>query len=530
MIINRYFQTLAHLKIKQVFYRIYYVLRKKITGYPKGYVKHLLKHEYILPQFANGPRLISFIPSDIYFLQNTFTFLNLSKTFSIVDWEHAGFGRLWTYNLNYFDFINQQDVHFEEGLQLMLDFNVDLTDRKAGLEPYTISIRGINWIKFFVKNKELFAKEQWECLNKSLFVQYKVLYHHLEYHLMGNHLLENALSILAGGVWFYDEKLIRESTILLEKELEEQILKDGMHFERSPMYHSILLNRILDVINVIVSTHTENSSIYKLLVEKASLMLGWLKTYIFSDGSLPHFSDSADNVAPKSSDIFDYAQRLGVHIKNSKLCESGYRKFTGEQYELMADYGPFGPSYINGHSHNDIFSFVLSIDGVPFIVDAGTSTYEANERRIFERGTSAHNTVQYQTKEQCEIWSAFRTARIASVYITEENSNRICGYHNGFHPAMHKRSIECNERQITVCDTVSNTASLSSKAYIHFHPNIRVEYADKQLLINNFRINFEGAEKISLQSYKYAAGFNYLVDSVLAEILFTNQLKMTISL
>ena len=32
---------------------------------------------------------------------------------------------------------------------------------------------------------------------------------------------------------------------------KEQILKDGGHFERSPMYHSIVLEDILDLVNVI---------------------------------------------------------------------------------------------------------------------------------------------------------------------------------------------------------------------------------------------------------------------------------------
>ena len=38
---------------------------------------------------------------------------------------------------------------------------------------------------------------------------------------------------------------------MLERELDEQILADGGHFERSPMYHSMILEDCLDLLNVI---------------------------------------------------------------------------------------------------------------------------------------------------------------------------------------------------------------------------------------------------------------------------------------
>lgn len=34
-----------------------------------------------------------------------------------------------------------------------------------------------------------------------------------------------------------------------------------------------------------------------------------------------------------------------------------------------------GPDYIPGHAHADTFNYELRIDGVPFIVDTGISTY-----------------------------------------------------------------------------------------------------------------------------------------------------------
>ena len=53
---------------------------------------------------------VPLIPNEITYLgDNTFQFLNLQKSFGEqVDWEFVEFGRLWGYNLNYFEFLNQK--------------------------------------------------------------------------------------------------------------------------------------------------------------------------------------------------------------------------------------------------------------------------------------------------------------------------------------------------------------------------------------------------------------------------------------
>ena len=45
---------------------------------------------------------------------------------------------------------------------------------------------------------------------------------------------------------FYDQ-----ASSVLEKELHEQILIDGGHFELSPMYHQHILKRMLDTIRLV---------------------------------------------------------------------------------------------------------------------------------------------------------------------------------------------------------------------------------------------------------------------------------------
>ena len=159
--------------------------------------------------------------------ENSFTFLNISHSFSDkINWNFNQFGKLWTYNLNYFDFLNQENISKETGLRLIQDFIKNDALLKDGKEPYPISLRGINWVKFLSNNQ---VKD--ELINNTLYFHYCILFKNLEYHLLGNHLLENAFSLLFGAYYFQDEKLYNKSKNLLISELNEQVLKDGAHFE-----------------------------------------------------------------------------------------------------------------------------------------------------------------------------------------------------------------------------------------------------------------------------------------------------------
>ncbi len=76
----------------------------------------------------------------------------------------------------------------------------------------------------------------------------------LEHHLRGNHLLENALTLCFLGACFEGPAPARWRRLggaVLRRELPEQFLDDGGHFERSPMYHALLTRGLLDLVNVL---------------------------------------------------------------------------------------------------------------------------------------------------------------------------------------------------------------------------------------------------------------------------------------
>ena len=79
------------------------------------------------------------------------------------------------------------------------------------------------------------------------------------------------------------------------------------------MYHSLLLENLLDLVNVADSTPGRLSErLMSLLRDKASQMLGALRVWTHPDGEIALFGDSAFGIAQTPRDLERYAAGLGV--------------------------------------------------------------------------------------------------------------------------------------------------------------------------------------------------------------------------
>jgi len=509
------------LRFKQLFYQVYYRVKNKF--FRRRYTQNT-------PEIATLIWESPIRSENSWTKDNSFIFLNLKRSFESIDWNYSGYGKLWTYNLSYFDFLHQEGISQEQGLRLINDFIEKENLLKDALEPYPISLRGINWIKFLSNNGI-----QDQKISKCLFNHYHRLYANIEYHLLGNHLLENGFSLLFASVYFKDKKFKKRASKILKAELKEQILEDGAHFELSPMYHQIILYRLLDCINLLNSNYSIEHDLIDLLQSKAIQMLGWLQTITFKNGNTPMVNDSAFGIAPTSKELFKYAASLGLKWEASELKGSGYRKWTNDLYECFMDLGNVGPDYIPGHVHADTFNFELHIKEQPFIVETGTSTYEKNERRQEERGTRSHNTVLVNNTDQTEVWGGFRVGRRAKIIALEETNNAYTACHDGYKRSgtIHKRSFRCKEGEIHIEDTLLGR-SVDSVASFHFHPSL------KELIINaeliqckelGVEIKFIGDSiKLEKATYEYATGFNKTKKGTLIQVSFSRNLKTIISL
>lgn len=512
--------TVKYLKVKQVFYRLIYFLKSKLSK--KKYQSDL--KDFIEPIKWNN----SIHKPTSYLGDFNFNFLNIKKQFNDkINWNEEEYGKLWTYNLNYFDFLNQSAIEQSEALLLMQDYVDRSEELKDGLEPYPTSLRCINWIKYLSKENI-----QDEVINKSLYNQYIKLLDNLEYHLLGNHLLENGFSLLFGAYYFKDDELYSKAKKIIEEELEEQILQDGAHFELSPMYHQIILDRVLDCICLVKeNAWKENLEFLYLMKLKATEMMSWLSEVTFKDGIIPMVNDSAFGIAPDTSSLLEYGKNLKILPRKIKLSASGYRKFTNDSYELFTDVGEVGPTYQPGHAHADTFSFILKTDK-PLIVDTGLSTYNMGEVREEERSTIYHNTVTINDENSSKVWAGFRVANRANVTIKKDRENELVASHNGYKNkgVKHTRSFKANASEILINDFINK--DIEVQAHFHFHPDCKLEVnsSNKEVKFNNITIIFDGSNELKKSTYQYAQGYNNKLEAEKITITFINSLETKIKI
>lgn len=504
------FHTIKHLRSTQIYHQIWYRLKNRLGIQEEG----LIVFENVLEK--NFQRFVYNKRS--YLGDNIFRFINLQHHFDAIDWNCSIHQKLWTYNLNYFDYINQQDIGLETALVLIRQYVKDYHSLVDGKEPYPTSLRIINLVKFMLSHKledtqvaKLIAKDAYR------------LQYNLEYHLLANHLLENAFALFFAGMYLKNKELTKKSSKLLKEQLDEQILSDGAHYELSPMYHQLMLFRVLDAIQLC----DDGEGLQEFLLKKAHVMLNWLDKVTFKNGDIPLVNDSAFGINPTTKELVYYAQNLGLEPKPCKLSSSGYRAIAKADYECFIDVGNIQPYFQPGHAHADSLSFVLYYKGNPFVIDTGTSTYNIGQVRSYERSTAAHNTVVHEGANSSQVWSGFRVGKRAITSILEDEITSIKASHSGY-SSDHARTWNFEEEEIVIVDKIGKG---QSKAYIHLHPEVKInEMGDDYLNTSYGRFQFEHHRKINIVSYNYAPEFNTLIESKKIEIIFDCELVTRIKL
>lgn len=475
----------------------------------------------------------------------SFIFLNKevkieSNNFNKINWDDERNGKLWAYNLNYMDYILQPDISKMEVFELIKSFVKFLPTIKNGLEPYPLALRGINWIKFLsnISNEDkskyssIITKEE---VDSSLYAQYLILLDNIEYHLLGNHLLEDGFSLLFAAFYFQDESFYKKASKILFSELEEQILSDGAHFELSPMYHQILYDRLLDCINLVKNNRIfeDQDSLLDQMIQNAEGMKAWLKNITFTNGIIPLFNDSALGIAPSTESLLEYSESLGIYSKELSLSDSGYRRFNGENYECIVDAGEIGPDYIPGHAHADTFNFEMHVSGKPFIVDTGVSTYEKNQLRQEERGTAVHNTVIVNNTNQSDVWGGFRVGKRARIISFEEGEKYLYASHNGYENVgvVHQRKWEFSGSSISIKDNLLGKNAVTGVSKLHFNSGSKPIIKGKQIIINGVAcIDIEGGTNINIEDYNLPIGYNVYCKAFSISIDFIREVSFKITI
>jgi uncharacterized heparinase superfamily protein len=539
MSLSRLFHTVRHLTERQIIGQVGVRLRplwenpesfrqQEIPAFPG--CRWQLKSDFLAP----GPQ--SNKASDM--VLGEFAFLNTPFNLGWPPiWERDNIPKLWQYNLHYFEWLWTLD--YEKAVEAVQDWIVRHALHKGavGWEPYPSSLRLMNWLGVFWgkmrQQTELdtaFCDELWQ----SVFLQTEWLFRHMETHIMGNHLLENAAALVICGSCFTGEianRWRRRGVKILAEQLLEQIPSDGLHFERSPMYHLRITYLLILLRNL------ELVDLNELIEAPLERMLSALLKTCHPDGRIALFNDSAFEIYNEPGELIKTAKRLLPPDSDPSrpphgawaLPDAGYYGFRDESTDsyVIFDAGAIGPDYIPGHAHGDIFSFELSLNGHRVVVDSGVHDYEKSEMRRYCRSTKAHNTVEIDNQDQCEFWGAFRVARRGGpqdvIWEPSDEGFRMAGWHDGYmrlpgRPRHYREAAWSSGGVLEVKDRIVSSRSVDIVSRIHLDHRCTIEEIREDHVIvaypgGKFQVSCCTPAKLAVEKSFYSPEFGKKIEN-----------------
>jgi uncharacterized heparinase superfamily protein len=305
--------------------------------------------------------------------------------------------------------------------------------------------------------------------------------------------MENARALVLAGSFFDGpdaDRWLRKGAAILRRQLVEQVLPHGEHFERSSMYHAIMLEALLDVAD---AARPVDAELARRCDGATVAMATFLRAILHPDGEIPLLGDACFGQSAAACPLIARAARgaderparaalqptpsPGAHVWGQTWTYRNSGDF------VLFDAGPVGPDHLPAHAHADLLHLEASVAGRRLLVDSGVFDYALSPMRRYCRSTQAHNTLEIDDRNQCDMWSRFRMGhrgwpgKLATGHAdgfdwarAEHNAYRRLGV-----PRV-GRWIGCRPGGPWLCvDWCEGTGAHRLVNRLHFHPDVTVE-------------------------------------------------------
>ena len=266
-----------------------------------------------------------------------------------------------------------------------------------------------------------------------------------------NHLVGEALALHMLGLFFagYPRAALWEKRAarVMSEAMHRQIRADGSSFEQSTYYQGYLLDMF--------RLHAGLAARGPEYAEKLERMAEYLDAVTGPSGLPPMLGDDDGGHL-----FYPYRPPQRAGQRQSRLFrDAGIAVMTYGKTHAVIDAGPFGALH-SGHSHSDTLSIIVRSGDEEILIDPGTYTYTAEpEWRDWFRGSSAHNTIRIDRRDQAVMAGPFKWTGQPEVTILDWRSSADrdileaqCRY-AGF---THRRRVEFQKPDVfLITDTVS---------------------------------------------------------------------------
>lgn len=513
-----YYHTCRYLSFRQIFYYVWYRLIKQAWVGKKTYSAYFNTSLHPLP--------VATLVYPVMTQHKHNAFLIFGKELNIehgIDWNYKKHGKLWNYHLQYMDLLLDDLISTSLRSKWLKDVSEQLLNKTLSLEPYPVSLRLIHTLDYLAKNKV-----NDPAIDKAIQFQIAFLEDNLEYHLSGNHLLENYMALVYGHLALQSEQALKQYLDKLLKTLDEQILQDGAHYETSLSYHAAIFCRLAGIFSLL-----KHSSSYRMEANALSVflmkMFSWLNEITRSFSVFPLINDSVSWPHIHWNAIKSFAKQMELDTQHIKLLECGYRWLSSNSMELLMRVGPMACLDQPGHAHADYLHISLYAQGKAVLVDTGISTYEASALRLHQRSTLAHNAVVMEGEQQSELWSAFRMARRAIVTSFTETDHSLDARVKWYQGYEHRRQVICKDSTMRILDHWTNQNGRQQVvALFHMDHDVHVQLHPAGVFAGDLLFEFEGAHHVEIINDQQCLGMENILPSQCVRVYFCDQLTTTI--
>lgn len=418
------------------------------------------------------------------FAHGRFAYLHREADFAGgIRWRDADASPLWLYQLHYLGAVADlaRAGLVADSARVLTSWRADFETRwdETAWHPYTASLRLVNLCVAAA------CAGGFEALGPGagglVAAHAAFLLRHVEHDVRGNHLLENARALIwaarcfRGGAAGECDRMARS---ILEREIAEQVLPDGGHFELSPMYHCVVMRDLLEVRALLgdgdplVAAH---------VTPALARMARFLDGVLCPDGGIPLLGDSVRGFAPPPLVLLALAGATPQDWSEQGrvFADTGLVVFARRRTWTIVDCGRVCPSYLPAHGQADSLTFELWIDGARVVCDPGVHDYSGPER-AWGRSSRAHSTLTVDDADTSEVFGSFRVGGRSEV----EWEARDYGVDATLRPygsdLVLRRALRSHGTGLVIDDTSPSPGARTVRSRVHLDPAVRIVHGDDE--------------------------------------------------
>lgn len=457
------------------------------------------------------------------------------------------------------------------------------------VNPMEVGLRAVNWLWALSTMPGGPSPELTDRVATSLVAHGRHIWANLEGtpHLRSNHYIADILGLLAIGAALPHHaeaaRWVSFARLELDTEIHRQVFSDGVSFEGSLAYHGLALEMFLFARVIAMEAAAPLPQHFDNRLTK---MLDVSRAVRHRNGRIPLFGDqdsgrvlpagfarppTHDNLLWLGTAILDLprplngdpdeevAWTLGTGVWRRVAATSGTAPaspgvfdigriycFDSARTHLVLTCGDLGQNGNGGHGHNDTFSFELSSDGVPIVVDSGTYayTFDVAARNAF-RSTAAHNAIEVDGQEINPIdpTRVFELAQVASISVEEWTSTPdsvvFKGSHDGYARLgvpSHRRIVHLDRQTdaVKIIDRVSGNGAHRAVARLHLAAGTSVDLTDTDAIVAcdgaRLTVSFEGVDQVQIVDGAVSDSYGARASAPILQALVERPLPLELSI